>query len=124
MGTQIYSFFLDNPPSDQALFTVKLEVNFRPVVGDSIANPLTGENFRVMRDEFTLGGFVRITDTGLIRLTDDGNIRVTTELSAPKFVTHKYFIQPANKPTRISTWTTIPFADDRTLDQLYNNRWS
>lgn len=124
MATQIYSFFLDNPPTDTFLFTLKIEENFRPNIGDSITDPTTFDQFRVMRDEFTLGGFVRITDGGLIRLTDDGNIRVTTELAAPKFVTHKYYIQPANKPTRVSTWTQSRFADDRTLDQLYNNRWS
>lgn len=124
MATQVYRFFLDNPPSNQFLFAIKLEENFRPKIGDSISDPVTLDTFRVMKDEFTFGGFIRITDGGLIRITDDGDVRVTTNLAAPKFVTHSYFVQPANKASRISTWTRSDFADDRTLDQLYNNRWS
>jgi hypothetical protein len=119
MATQVYRFFLDNPPSNQFLFIIKLEENFRPHLGDSLTDPLTGRSFKVMRDEFTLGGFVRVTDGGLIRVTSDGRIRVTKLLSAPKFVTHNYFVQPVNNPNRVSTWTQSRFADDQTLRQLY-----
>ncbi len=123
MATQVYRFFLDNPPSNQFLFITKLEENLRPNLGDSISDGL-GNNFKVMRDEFTLGGFIRVTEGGLLRVTSEGAVRVTTELAASKFVTHSYFVQPANKPTRVSTWTESRFANDRTLNQLYNNRWS
>jgi hypothetical protein len=119
MATQVYRFFLDNPPTNQFLFIIKLEENFRPKLGDSITDPTTFRNWKVMRDEFTPGGFIRLTDEGLIRLTDEGNIRVTTLLAAPKFVTHNYFIQPANNPNRVSTWTRSDFADDQALRQLY-----
>ena len=119
MGTQVYTFYLDNPPRNQFLFKIKLEINLRPSLGDSITDPVTGRQFRVMRDEFTLGGFVRVTDGGLIRITSDDEIRVTTKLAAPKFVTHNYYVQPANKVTRISTWTQSRFADDQALRQLY-----
>jgi len=119
MATQVYNFFLDNPPSNQFLFTVKLEENFRPNLGDSITDPVTNRSFKVMRDVFTLGGFIRVTDGGLIRVTSDGKIRVTTQLAAPKFVTHNYFVQPANNPNRVSTWTQSRFADDQTLRQLF-----
>ena len=112
--TQIYRFFLDNPPSNTFLFSVKLNKNFRPKVGDSLTDPVTQRDFKVMRDEFSFGG--------VIRVTDDGRVRVTSILSPAKDVTHTYFVQPANKPTRISTWTRTDFANDRTLDKLYNGR--
>ena len=123
MATQVYRFFLDNPPSDQFLFIIKLEENFRPNLGDSISDGLGGD-WKVMRDEFTLGGFIRITDGGLLRVTSEGAVRVTTELAASKFVTHNYFVQRANKPSRVSTWTQSRFANDRTLDQLYRGRYN
>jgi len=119
MATQVYRFFLDNPPSNQFLFSIKLEEYQRPKVGDSITDPLTNRDWRVMRDEFTFGGFIRITGDGKIRIIDDGSIRVTTRLSAPKFVTHNYFIQPANNPNRISTWTQTRYEYEQTLRQLY-----
>ena len=114
-----YSFFLDDPPSDPFLFTIRLNKNFRPSVGDSIADPITLRNFRIMRDEFNFGGAIRITDDDRVRITDDGRIRVTGILSPSKDVTHNYFIQPANNPQRISTWTTQRFDDDRTLQKLF-----
>lgn len=120
--TMNYSFFLDNPPSNTFLFTVRLNKNFRPSVGDSLTDPLTQREFRVMRDEFAFGGLIRITDDDRIRITDDGTIRVTSQLLPSKDVTHTYFVLPANKPTRISTWTRTDFANDRTLDKLFNGR--
>lgn len=119
MATQVYRFYLDNPPTNQFLFIIKLEENFRPKKGDSITDPTTLRNWKIMRDEFTFGGFIRITEGGLIRITGDGKIRVTTLLAAPKFVTHNYFIQPANNPNRVSTWTQAGFANDQTLRQLF-----
>ena len=120
--TQIYRFFLDNPPSNTFLFTVRLNKNFRPSVGDSLTDPITGRDWKVMRDEFDFGGKIRITDDDRVRITDDGRIRVTGILSPSKDVTHTYFVQPANKPQRISTWTRTDFANDRTLDKLFNGR--
>jgi hypothetical protein len=119
MATQVYRFFLDNPPSNQFLFIVKLEEYRRPHKGDAITDPLTNRDWKVMRDEFTLGGLVRITDDGRIRVTGNGQIRVTKLLSAPKFVTHNYYVQPANNPNRIRTWTGTRFEYEQTLRQLY-----
>jgi hypothetical protein len=119
MATQVYRFFLDNPPTNQFLFIIKLEENLRPKLGDSITDPLTNRNWKVMRDEFTFGGFIRVTDDGRLRVTSGGQVRVTKLLAAPKFVTHNYFIQLANNPKRVSTWTQSRFADDQALRQLY-----
>jgi len=49
-----------------------------------------------------------------VRVTDSGSIRVT-DGAAPEDVTHNYFVQRANNPDRISTWTTNKFSDDQTL---------
>ncbi len=120
--SQIYSFFTDNGPGKEGtfLFKVKLEPQLRPKVGDSLSNPITLENFRIMRDEISIQTETRITDGGFVRITDQGDIRVTgmDEFSSDK-VTHNYFVQPANNPNRISTWTTNTFDDDRTLAQLF-----
>lgn len=116
--TQIYRVFTDTP-SESFLFTFKEEPELRPNVGDSVTQPLTLRNFRVMRDEFVKGDETRITDTNaLIRITDSGLIRVTDGEGADN-VTHNYFVQPANNPTRVSTWTRTDFADDQTLKQLF-----
>ncbi len=117
-----YSFFLDNPPSNTFLFNIRLLKNFRPKVGDSLTDPITQREFRVMRDEFDFGGKIRITDDERVRITDDGTVRVTGILSPSKDVKHTYFVQLANKPDRVSTWTRTDFANDRTLDKLYNGR--
>ncbi len=117
-----YSFFLDNPPSNTFLFNIRLLKNFRPKVGDSLTDPITQKEFRVMRDEFDFGGAIRITDDDRVRITDDGKVRVTGILSPSKDVKHTYFVLPANNPMRISTWTRTDFANDRTLDKLFNGR--
>ena len=118
--TQVYSFFLDNPPTNQKLFSVKLIVNYRPKVGDSITDPVSLRDFRVMRVELVdEQGFVRVTDQGDLRVTDDGAIRVTKQIQPFRDQTLNYFVQPANNPQRISTWTTQRFDDDQTLKQLF-----
>lgn len=117
--SQIYSFFTDNGPGKEGtfLFKLKLEPQLRPKVGDSLSNPITLENFRVMRDEFTVS-LIRVTDTNLIRVTDAGLTRMTDGGNAEE-VTHSYFVLPANNPNRVSTWTRNTFDDDRTLAQLF-----
>ena len=121
--TQIYNFFLDNPPSNQFLFKRRLIKNFRPKVGDSISDGL-GRDFRVMRDEVVESGAARVTHSGLVRITHDLRIRIVGAFVANADATHDYFVQPANNPNRVSTWTRIDFEQDRTQDQLFNNRWS
>jgi len=119
--TQIYKVFLDTP-SEPFLFSFKQEPQLRPKVGDSITQPATFQNFRIMRDEFTAGGIVRITDNSLTRVTDSGATRILDGdggITNAEDVTHNYFVQPANNPNRISTWTTNTFADDQTLRQLF-----
>ena len=121
--SQVYRFFLDIP-TEPFLFIVKLEPQLRPKVGDSLTDPVTFQNWRIMRDEIptepqdafrvTDAGIQRVTDDGLLRITGDGNIRPDADSS-----THNYYIQPANNPNRISTWTTNKYADDQTLKQLF-----
>jgi len=121
--TQIYRFFLDNPPSNQFLFKLTIVKNFRPKVGDSI-NDLLGNDFRVMRDEIpNVTGAARITHNGFARITHDLRLRIVGAFVANEDATHNYYVQPANKPDRVSTWTTSNFANDRTQDQLFNSRW-
>ncbi len=116
--SQVYQFFLDNPPSNQFLFKVRLIKNFRPKVGDSISDGL-GNDFRVMRDETpTVQGAVRVTHSGFARITDNSILRIVGNFISNQDATHNYFVQPANKPDRVSTWTRSDFANDRTLDQL------
>lgn len=118
MNTQLYKVFLDTS-SEPFLFSFKQAPQLRPKVGDSLTQPLTFENFRIMRDEFTKGVLIRVTDTPtLTRITDSGLIRVT-DGGDPSKVTHNYFVLPANDPNRISTWTTNKFADDQVLRQLF-----
>jgi len=119
MDTQIYKVFLDTP-SEQFLYSFKQAPQLRPKVGDSITQPLTFENFRIMRDEFDKQRLIRITDPPtLTRVTDDGRIRVTDGFPKGDAVTHNYYVLPTNNPNRISTWTTNKFADDQTLRQLF-----
>jgi len=115
--TQIYKVFLDTP-SEPFLFSFKEEPQLRPKVGDSVTSSLTFQNFRIMRDEFIAGSQIRVTDGGLTRVTDDGKTRITDGKDADE-VTHNYFVQAANNPNRISTWTTNKFDDDQTLRQLF-----
>lgn len=124
--SQIYSFFIDNGPGVEGTFIakVRLDPNFRPKVGDSLTLGVTGEDFRVMRDEIPLTAQVltRITEDGLIRITEDDRNRILeqgSEEEQSENSTHNYFVQPANNPRRISTWTQSGFANDRTLDQLF-----
>lgn len=121
--TQIYSFFLDKGPNSPAifLFRTKLIVNFRPTVGDSVTNPLTLQNFRIMRDEIDESQQAqrRVTGTGLVRITDDGLVRITIEQIELDKITHSYIVTPANNPNRISSYTTSGFANDQTLKQLF-----
>lgn len=117
--SQIYEFFLDNPPSNQFLFRIRIIKNFRPKVGDSITDPITQRSFRVMKDIVNQQGGLRVTDDGRIRITDDGRIRVTNLFFPNEDLTHKYFVQPADNPQRISTWTRSDYANDQTLRQLY-----
>lgn len=115
--SQLYKVFLDTP-AEPFLFFFKQAPQLRPTVGDSLTAPLTFENFRIMRDEFVIGALNRATDGGLIRITDSGLIRITDGATAAE-VTHNYFVQRANNPDRISTWTTNKFSDDQTLRQLF-----
>ncbi len=114
--TQLYKVFLDTP-SEPFLFSFKQDPELRPKVGDSITRPLTFTPFRIMRDEF-VAFRNRITDSSLTRVTDSGLTRITDGKGEDN-VTHNYFVQPANNPDRISTWTTNKFADDQTLRQLF-----
>lgn len=116
-NTQIYRFFLDTP-SEPLLFSVKLNVAFRPNLGDSITDPTSLRNFKVMRDVFVNTILTRVTGDGKTRVTGDGKTRIS-EVVNPSIVTHKYFVQPANNPNRISTWTTSRFGNDKTLQQLF-----
>lgn len=120
--SQVYRFFLDTP-SAPFLFSIRQSPNFRPKVGDSLTDPTTFLNFRVMRDEIppTPQNSIRITDDNIIRVTDQGDIRVTGvgNVLTPDQVTHLYFVQPANNPNRISTWTSNTFESDQTLKQLF-----
>ena len=120
--SQIYKVFLDTP-TEPFLFSFKQAPQLRPKVGDSLTDPLSFENFRIMRDEIaSTGDLIRITDVVFAtRVTDSGLIRVTDgEATDPDKVTHNYFVLPANNPNRISTWTTNKFDDDQTLRQLFN----
>lgn len=121
--SQIYKFFIDDFEG-QFLFQLRILKNFRPKVGDSITDDL-GRNWRVMRDEIpSQQGAARATHSGLIRITHDFRIRITdASFLSDQDATHNYFIQPANNPQRVDTWTRSDFANDRTLDQLFNNKW-
>jgi len=91
--SQIYKFFLDSPPSNPFLFTIKLEPQLRPKVGDSISGPLSFQSFRIMRDEIPIDSqfriravtpiFVRIAHNGDVRITDAGDIRIADNVNAP-----------------------------------------
>lgn len=119
MTTQIYRVFLDNPPTNQFLFIIRLEEYARPKVGDSLTDPITQKEFRVMRDEIATTFANRITDQGDNRVTDQGANRIVVVGGDAKLNTHNYFVQLANNPQRISTWTRSDFADDQTLRQLF-----
>lgn len=122
--SQVYQFFLNDPPSNQFLFKLRIIKNFRPKVGDSISDGL-GNDFRVMKDVVpTESGAARVTHSGLVRITHDLKLRIVGAFVANQDATHNYFVQPANKPDRVSTWTRSDFANDRTVDQLYNNKYS
>jgi hypothetical protein len=118
--TQIYRFFLDNPPSNQFLFKLRIVKNFRPKLGDSLTDPITQRSFKVMRDEIpTQTGAARVTHGGAARITDNMLLRIVGAFVSNQDATHNYFVQPANKRDRVSTWTRSDFADDRTLQQLF-----
>ncbi len=117
-NTQIYSFFLANS-AKTFLFKVKLEIALRPNLGDSLTDPITLQNFKILRDEFNISGSLRVDDNNLLRVTDDGESRITDSVLTPDDVTHNYFVTPANNPNRISSYTTAGFANDQTLKQLF-----
>ncbi len=119
MATQVYSIFLDNPPSNTFLFKFIREENFRLKVGDSLTSPITQQEFRVMRQEVQTAEATRITDQGDRRVTDQGDVRIAVVGGDPAKNTIKYFVQPANRVDRISTWTRSDFDNDQTLRQLF-----
>ena len=117
--SQLYRFFIDNTPEPQFLFTRRILKNFSPKVGDSITDD-NGRSWRVMRDEVpTVTGAVRVTHSGFARITHDLRLRIVGTFIPSEDATHNYFIQPANDPNRVSTWTRSDFADDQTLRQLF-----
>ena len=120
--TQLYRFFLDSD-TEPFLFSVRLNVEFKPKIGDSMTDPTTLKNFRVMRFKINAvpQNSFRITDDNISRVTDDGRFRVTGTGAILNLnsLGRDYFIQPANNPNRISTWTTNTFDDDKVLKQLF-----
>lgn len=116
--TQIYRVFLDNPPSDQFLFAFKIDPALRPKVGDSLTNPTTFREFIIIRDEFTSTS-AYLSDGGFVLITDDNQVLLTDGQGQSANVTHNYFVQPANNPQRVVTWTSSRFDDDQTLKQLF-----
>jgi hypothetical protein len=122
--SQIYSAFLIKGNSTEGaifLFNFRQSQNQRPQVGDSVSNPFTLEQFKIIRDEIDVDAqrIVRITDDLNMRVTDIGDDRVTAAGLNPDLVTHKYFVTPSNNPNRITSYTTNKFADDQTLKQLF-----
>lgn len=120
--SQIYRFFIDDD-SAQFLFKKRIIKNFRPKVGDSISDGL-GNDWKVMRDVIpNETGAARVTHNGFVRITHDLRLRIVGAFVSNEDATHNYYVQPANKADRVSTWTTSNFANDRTQDQLFNSRW-
>lgn len=123
-NSQLYTVFLIKGNSTEGavfLFKFKQDPAFRPHLGDSITNPITLENFKVMRDEVneTEEIQIRFTDDGNRRITSTGDLRIIQLATNIATVTHDYYVTPANNPNRISSWTTNKFADDQTLRQLF-----
>ncbi len=116
-----YSVFLIRSTGDQFLFTFEQEIQLRPSVGDVLTNPLTLEELKILRDEIPAADIarVRFTDDGIQRITDEGQVRVISFGVDPDTVTHNYFVTPANNPNRIASYSSIRFADDQTLKQLF-----
>jgi len=122
--TQLYSVFLIKGNSiDDAIFLFKFKQDpaLRPHLGDSITNPLTFENFKIIRDEVNedAKAQIRFTDQLDQRITEGGLIRIIEVAQDVNAVTHSYFVTRANNPNRISSYTTSRFADDQTLKQLF-----
>jgi len=116
-----YNVFLIRSSGDQFLFSFEQEQQLRPSVGDVLTNILTGEEFKILRDELLdkdLEKF-RITDISQQRITEDGDIRITQAGANIESVTHNYFVTPANNPQRIASYSTIGFENDQTLRQLF-----
>jgi len=116
-----YNVFLIRSFGDQFLFTFEQEIKLRPKVGDVLTQPITLEELKILRDEIPSAdqSIIRFTDEGQQRITDDGDIRVTNVGVDPESVTHNYFVTPANNPNRIASYSSIRFADDQTLKQLF-----
>lgn len=122
-----YKVFLIRADSDQFLFSFNQVPNLRPKKGDVLTDPLTFEQFKILRDESVLervaritdDGSIRITDDGFIRITDEGSIKITDEILDSNDVTHNYFVTPANNPQRIASYSTAGVANDQTLRQLF-----
>lgn len=113
-----YKVFLIRSDSNIFLFEFRKQPQLRPSVGDVLTNPLTFEQFKILRDEFD-NSVVRVTDDGRLRITDNGDIRATHIGVDPDETTHNYFVTPANNPNRIASYTTNKFDDDQTLRQLF-----
>ena len=121
-NSQIYRVFLIRNDSAPFLFAFKQSPKLRPSVGDVLTNPLTFDQFKILRDETPPSEElqVRFTDGGFQRITDDGFERITDAIGTdPDDVTHNYFVTPANNPNRISSYSTSGFANDQTLKQLF-----
>lgn len=104
------------------LFQFKQDPLLRPSVGDVLSNPITREEFKILRDEVPVSEatIFRITDDSVVRMTDDGRNRIIQfEEPDPSKTTHSYFVTPANNPNRIVSWSTNTFDDDQTLQQLF-----
>ncbi len=91
-------------------------------MGDVLSNPITREEFKILRDEIPIGEttIFRIADNNAQRITDEEDIRVIqiAEVNLD-MVTHSYFVTPANNVNRIVSWSTNTFDDDQTLKQLF-----
>ena len=124
-NSQIYRVFLIKSNTTEGavfLFSFKQDPLLRPSVGDVLSNPITREEFKILRDEIPIGEttIFRITDDNSQRITDEENTRVIQVAEVnPDMTTHTYFVTPANNPNRIVSWSTNTFDDDQTLQQLF-----
>jgi len=117
-----YKVFLIRANTNIFLFNFEQQIQLRPKVGDVLTNPFTFQEFKILRDEINVldETIFRITDGLDFRITDDGDFRVIQEgIADIEFVTHNYFVTPANNPNRIASWSTNTFDDDQTLRQLF-----
>ena len=120
-NSQIYRVFLEILPEPPFLFAFRQDPLRRPKKGDVLTNPLTFEEFKILRDVIPLDkeNAFRGTSEGEFRITDTGDFRVTGEVADDDDRTHNYFVTPANNPNRIASWSRSDFEEDQTLQQLF-----